>query len=317
MNSVLKIPKDREFDVVGFGTNAVDHLVTVPFYPEFDSKVRLVSHRRYAGGEIASTLSGLTRLGLRTSYVGRFGSDTEGRFGIDSLTEEGVDIGHAEIIEGASTQIAFILIDASSGERTVIWDRDPKLAYSAAEVPRGLVSRSSLLHCTPHDVSACIRLATEAGENGTVVSMDIDNVFEGIEELLPKVDILIASSDLPEKLTGRNSHEAALTDMRSMYGSAVVGITLGVEGCLLLSDDGFERVAGYPVPGGCKDTTGAGDAFRAGLLFGLLREHSLSDAARIANAVASLKCREVGARTALPRLEEVERLTGLTLSRQD
>lgn len=315
MKSLLGIPKDREFGVVGFGTNAVDYLISVPSYPKFDSKVKLTSHQRAAGGEIASTLAGLSRLGIRTSYIGRFGSDSEGRFGVQSLIDEGVDVGHAEIIEGASTQIAFIIIDEDSGERTVIWDRDNQLSYSSDEAPKEIVSSSAILHCTPHDVGACIQMAIEAEKHGTIVSMDIDNLFEGVESLLPRVDVLIASKDFPERLTGTTNLENALSEMRATYGCSIVGVTIGDEGSLLLSDEGFVRVAGYSVPGGCKDTTGAGDAFRAGLLFGLLREHTLHESAMIANAVASLKCREIGARTALPTLEEVERLTGMTLNR--
>jgi len=315
MNSLLKINRERELGVVGFGTNAVDYLITVPAYPEFDSKVRLSAYQRLAGGEVASTMTGLSRLDIKTAYIGRFGADSEGSYGIESLEKEGVDVSQAEVVEGASTQIAFILIDQTSGERTVVWDRDPKLSYSADDVPRGLVMRSSILHCTPHDVSACMELADEAKRSGTVVSMDIDNVFEGIENLLPMVDVLIASRDLPEKLTGKSKNEEAIEALRKTYGCEIVGITLGDEGCLILSEQGFCREEGYPVPGGCQDTTGAGDAFRAGFLYGILRDFSLAESAKIANAVAALKCRSVGARTALPSRSEVEKLTGLDLSR--
>ena len=315
MKSNLTLDTSREFGVIGFGTNAVDFLITVPFYPEFDSKVRLNSYERAAGGEVASTLTGLQRLGIKTSYIGRFGSDTEGEYGLATLEEEGVDVSHAEIVDGAKTQIAFILIDAVSGERTVVWDRDQRLSYSAADVPDNFVSKATIFHCTPHDVSACIQLAAEARKHGTMVSMDIDNLFDGIEGLLPNVDILIASKDLPEKLTGIENDENSLQAIRDRYGCGIVGITLGEEGCLLLSDGGFLRVKGYSVPGGCRDTTGAGDAFRAGLLFGLLRNHSLEESAKIANAVASLKCRKLGARTALPTIQEVENLTGIKLNK--
>jgi len=314
MKSNLTLDTSRDFGVVGFGTNAVDFLITVPFYPEFDSKVRLNSYERAAGGEVASTLTGLQRLGIKTAYIGRFGSDAEGKYGLASLEEEGVDVRNAQIVDDAKTQIAFILIDAQSGERTVIWDRDQKLAYSATEVPTNLVSKASIFHCTPHDVAACMELAAEAKMHGTKVSIDIDNLFDGVERFLPNVDILIASRDLPEKLTGINDEEDSLRAIRDRYGCAIVGITLGAEGCLLISDDGLLRVDGYPVPGVCRDTTGAGDAFRAGLLFGLLRDRSLEDSAKIANAVASLKCRELGARTALPTIAEVETLTGLKLN---
>ena len=99
-------PREREFDAVGFGLNAVDHLVVVPAYPEFDTKIRLLEHERAAGGQTATTLTGLQRLGRRTAYAGRFGSDDAGRFGLESLRAEGVNVERAEVVEGARNQIA-------------------------------------------------------------------------------------------------------------------------------------------------------------------------------------------------------------------
>jgi sugar/nucleoside kinase (ribokinase family) len=169
MNFPFDIPSGREFDVAGFGTNAVDFLIRVPRYPEFDSKVELEDYSQLAGGEIASAMVGLRRLGLRTCYAGRFGTDAAGDFGLQTLRDEGVDVSLAEQIDGATTQIAFIIIDAATGERTVIWKRDAKLSYSAEEAPIGIVRRASVLHCTPHDAQACIRLAEEAKRAGTIV----------------------------------------------------------------------------------------------------------------------------------------------------
>src|SRR5688500_18065393 len=127
MRFPLNIPAEATFDVLGFGTNAVDFLISVPEYPNFGSKVELTSYVRKAGGEIATTMVGLQRLGMRTSYAGRFGDDDAGRFGIRTLEEEGVDLEFSEAIAGAETQIAFIVIDDETGERTVIWKRDEKL----------------------------------------------------------------------------------------------------------------------------------------------------------------------------------------------
>src|SRR5215216_4244163 len=106
-----------EFDVIGFGTNAVDFLISVPEYPVFNSKIELTDYIQAAGGEVASAMVGLQRLGCKTSYIGRFGSDEAGRFGMESLKQEGVDLTRAEIVEGVRTQIAFIVIDERNGER--------------------------------------------------------------------------------------------------------------------------------------------------------------------------------------------------------
>jgi len=302
------LPSDRKFDVLGFGTNAVDFLIRVPSYPEFDSKIELSDYVQAAGGEIASTMVGLQRLGLRTAYAGRFGKEPTGDFGIASLAGEGVDVRFAEQIEGAVTQIAFILIDERNGERTVIWKRDKKLWYSEGEAPVEAVPLAKVLHLTPHDTRACVRLAKEARRTGTIVSIDIDNLFKGIEELLPLVDIMITSAEFPEKLTGVAGPREGLERIAELYGCPVTGLTLGEKGSLLLCGDRFIETRGYSVPNGCKDTTGAGDAFRAGLLFGLIEGRSVEESAESANAVAALKCRAVGARTSLPTETEVQEL---------
>lgn len=305
MQFPFTIADKREFDVIGFGTNAVDFLIQVPHYPAFNSKVELSQYIQAAGGEVATTMVGLRRLGCKTSYIGRFGDDEAGRFGMQTLRDEGVDLSHAEMMKGSDTQIAFIVIDERNGERTVIWKRDRKLAYSDREAPLDAIERTKILHFTPHDSAACTILARAARQKGVIVSTDIDNVFDGIEDLLPHVDILIASEDFPQKYLGISEQKEALEKLRTRFGCAVVGVTRGELGSLLLCSGTFVETPAYPVPGGCKDTTGAGDAFRVGLLYGLLKGRSIEESARLANAVASLKCRAVGARTALPSENEL------------
>jgi sugar/nucleoside kinase (ribokinase family) len=301
----LNIPEKREFDVLGFGTNAVDFLITVPKYPDFASKIELEDYVRAPGGEVATTMAGLQRLGLRTSYAGRFGDDDAGRFGWKTLEEEGIALELSEIVTGAETQIAFIIIDEETGERTVIWKRDGKLAVGTDEVPVAAVETCRLVHMTPHDTEACIRLASYGQALGVPVSLDIDNVFDGIERLLPLVDILIAGSEFPQKYLGVDDSKQALEILASKYPRTLLGVTLGARGSILSYDGQFIETNGFAVPGGCKDTTGAGDAFRVGLLFGLLNNVPLEKTAEMANAVAALKCRKLGARTALPTLEEL------------
>jgi sulfofructose kinase len=313
----FKLRNGREFDAVGFGLNAVDHLVVVPEYPAFDTKTRLVEHVQSAGGQTASAMVSLKRLGLRTAYAGRFGSDAEGGFGLRTLQDEGVDVELVEIIEGARTQIAFIVIDARTGERTIMWDRDERLAYDALEAPTGLAARGRVLHLDAHDPPACARMAQAAREGGTIVSADIDNIYDGLPELLPLIDILISSKEFPRRLTGISDMRESLREIKARYGCALVGATLGERGAILYHEGTFMESTAYAVPGGCKDTTGAGDAFHAGFLYGLLNGEEIEASLRFANATAALKCRNLGARAALPtetELSEFVRQNPATLS---
>src|SRR5919107_1421025 len=170
MHFPLTAPADRQFDAVGFGLNAVDHLIVVPEYPAFDTKMRLLDHKQSAGGQTASAMVALRRLGLKTAYAGRFGSDPEGHFGYQTLSDEGVNVEFAEVIEGARNQIAFITIDVRSGERTIVWDRDDRLAYKREEAPVEFGPLGRVLHLDAHDPPACERVATAAKSSGPIVS---------------------------------------------------------------------------------------------------------------------------------------------------
>jgi sugar/nucleoside kinase (ribokinase family) len=178
MRFPLTLSVDKPFDAVGFGLNAVDHLIVVPEYPAFDTKMRLLDHKQSAGGQTASAMVALRRLGLKTAYAGRFGSDSEGLFGFQTLKDDDVNVDFAEIVKGARNQIAFITIDARSGERTIVWDRDDKLAYSPDEAPAEFGALGKVLHLDGHDPPACARVARAARETGTIISADIDNVYE-------------------------------------------------------------------------------------------------------------------------------------------
>jgi sugar/nucleoside kinase (ribokinase family) len=305
MRLPFSVPKKKDFDVVGFGLNAVDHLIVVPEYPAFDTKTRFTEYERSAGGQTASAMVALQRLGLRTAYAGRFGSDDDGRFGLLSLEYEGVNLDHAETIEGADNQVAFIMIDSRSGERTIIWDRDERLSYRPDEVPMELATRGRVLHLDAHDPPACAVMARAARAAGAIITADIDNVYEGLPDLLPLVDVLITSSAFPHRLIGISDERAALVELKGQYGCAIVGATLGTRGAVIYVDGQFIESPAFEVPGGCRDTTGAGDAFHAGFIYGMLRGEELEDCLMLGNAVAALKCRSLGARAALPTLDEL------------
>jgi len=303
----FQIRAERDFDAVGFGLNAVDHLIVVPEYPQFDTKIRFTEHQQSAGGQTATAMVALQRLGLKTAYAGRFGSDDAGVFGRQSLAKEGVNLEFAETTEDATNQLAFIIIDARSGERTIIWDRDEQLSYRANEVPIDLASRGRVLHLDAHDPPACAAMARVARDASVIITADIDNVYEGVEDLLPLIDVLITSSEFPHRLTGIADLRTSLLEMKSRYGCPIVGATLGARGALVYCDGKFIESSAFAVPGGCRDTTGAGDAFHAGFIYAMILGEDLEGCMMTANAVAALKCRELGGRAALPDQKELHK----------
>ena len=306
MRFPLKAPVDKEFDAVGFGLNAVDHLIVVPQYPAFDTKIRFLEHAQSAGGQTATAMVALRRLGLKTAYAGRFGSDQEGVFGLKTLQDDDVNVDFAEVVEGARTQIAFITVDARNGERTIVWDRDERLGYKPDEAPLEFAPLGRVLHLDAHDPPACVQLAQAARAAGTIVSADIDNVYPGLPELLPLIDILIGSKEFPQRVTGVVDERAALVELKNRYGCAVVGMTIGAAGAVVYHEGRFIESQGFDAPNGCRDTTGAGDAFHGAFLYGFLTGEDIETSLKLGNAVAAIKCSALGARTALPTRSQLE-----------
>lgn len=306
MRFPFTLSSGKEFDAAGFGVNAVDHLLVVPEYPNSDSKTRLVRHQQGAGGQTASAIVALQRLGMRTTYAGRFGTDAEGRFGLESLKDEGIDVEFAEAIEGARTQVGYIIIEAKRGERTVIWNRDERLAYTTEDAPVEFAGRARVIHLDSHDPLACALMAREARAAGTIVSADIDNVYEGLPDLLPLIDVLVSSKEFPRLLTGIDDAHAALVEIKARYGCAIVGLTKGGRGATIFCGGEFLETPAFQVPGGCVDTTGAGDAFHGGFLYAMLQGEEIEASMKIGCAVAALGCRVLGARTGLPTRAELD-----------
>ncbi|HYP26613.1 MAG TPA: PfkB family carbohydrate kinase [Blastocatellia bacterium] len=302
----IGIPENRPYDAVALGLNAVDHLIVVPHYPDFNSKIPFHLHRLAPGGQSATAMVCLARLGLRTRYVGKVGSDDLGRLQIESLKSEHVECSGVRVVDGADTQTAFIIIDQTSGERTILWNRDARLTIEESEVDAQVVTSGRVLHLDGHDVEASIAAARYAREAGTPTVLDIDNIYPGTERLLPLIDFLISSSTFPERMTGEPDLKKALEKLARKTGSPFAAATLGAEGVTAYFKGHHLHSPGFPIE--CKDTTGAGDAFHGGFIYGLLSGYSVEKTLRFANAVAGLKCRALGARTGLPYLEEVHSL---------
>jgi sulfofructose kinase len=304
MRFSITLPQRREFDVVGFGLNAVDHLVTVPRYPSFNTKTRLIEHHQLAGGQVSSAMVGARRLGLRASYLGKVGDDYEGRLLIGSLLSEGVECAGVMVAAGARTQSAVIIIEQFSGERTILWHHDDGTRLTPGELRREQITRARVLHLDGYDTQAAIQAAQWAREAGMAVTIDLDTAYQGIGELLPLVDFLIMSQGLAAELSGVMDERAALQQLHERFGCYLVAMTQGARGALAFVEGEFVASPAFRPPV-CRDTTGAGDAFRAGFIYGLAQGLSVEETMRTANAVAALKCRELGARAGLPAAEEL------------
>ena len=307
----LTIPKpgSHRFDVAGFGLNSIDLLAVVAEYPASNSKQRLQRFMHMAGGQIGTALTACARLGLTTTYVGSFGSDPLGVMSRESLHEAGVDLSGSRTVEGATNQFAIILVDARSGERTVLWDRHPALTFELQDIPRDAVTSGRMLIVDCHETAGATVAARHARDVGVPTVIDVEKVRPGIGELLQQIDVLIAAEDFPSELTGYEDLGRALEAMAAEYPSArLVCATLGDKGSLARCNGREVRTPAFQVD--CVDSTGAGDAFRGGFIAGclLLPDSDVEDILAYANAVAALNCRALGARGGLPTAGEVDHL---------
>lgn len=164
-----------------------------------------------------------------------------------------------------------------------------------------------VLHLDAHDPPACLRLAQAARKAGAIISADIDNVYDGLLDLLPLIDILIGSKEFPHRVTGISGQRASVIELKARYGCAIVGMTMGTAGAIVYCNGEFIESPAFEAPGGCKDTTGAGDAFHGGFLYGLLRGDDIETSLRFGNAVAAMKCSALGARSALPTEAQLQK----------
>ncbi len=294
-----------QVDVVGVGLNATDTIICLPHFPVLDSKVELLSHEVLPGGQVASAMVACQRWGLRTRYIGKVGDDDAGRLQAACFAREGVEA-HLLVVPGAPSQIAYILVDEPSGERTIIWKRDSALTIQPAEIKREWITDARALHVDGHDTAAATQAARFARETGIPVTADIDNLYPGVEALLENVDYLMASREFPGRLTGEPDLRRSLPAIRRKYGCAVAGATLGRGGALAWDGQEFVYCPGYRVR--VVDTTGAGDIFHGAFVYALLQAWPLERILEFSCAAAALNSTALGARGGIGTVAEIEAL---------
>jgi sulfofructose kinase len=296
----------REFDVVGVGLNATDTLLLVPHFPAYAGKAPFEEEMLAPGGQVASAMVACARLGLRAKYIGAVGDDERGRIQMESLSGTGVNLDHVQVRHGCPNQSAYIIIDRATGERTVLWRRDPCLRIDPEEIAPEQITCARLLHIDGHDTAAVAHAAAIARRNGIPVTVDVDTIYHGFDKVLPNVDYLVASSEFPANWTGIGDPFQALETLQKQYGMKVAAMTLGAHGALARQDGHFYYSPAFVV--NCVDTTGAGDVFHGAFCYAVLQGLPMDQALEFSNAMAALNCTALGARGGIRGLEEIRAL---------
>ena len=296
--------KSSKVDLVGVGLNATDTVIPLSKYPVRGSKVEYPTATVLPGGQVASTVVACQNWGLRTRYVGKLGDDSAATLHREAFARAGVETQLITVPGGASPQ-SLILVDGG-GERTVLCRRDERLILQPGDLNREWIVNARALHVDGHDTAAATLAASWARAAGVPVIADLDEIYPGVEELLVNIDYLIVSRDLPCRLMDEADLETALQQMQRRYGCRIAAATLGQEGVLAWDGEQFQHVSAYQVP--VVDTTGAGDIFHAGFIYGLLQGWPLDRQLDFACAAAALNCMAVGARGGIESVEAIEKL---------
>lgn len=304
-----------DFDVVGVGLNATDTVLIVPRLPPYGGKARFTREFYSVGGQVATAMVTCARLGLRAKYIGTVGDDERGRMQIDSLRASGIDIQHVQQRVNCPNQSAYIVVDESTGERTIFWNRPDCLAISPAQITPDQITRARLLHIDGHDTPAVEHAARIARAANIPVTVDVDTIYAGFDRVLPLVDYLIASTEFPARWTGIEDPFAALTAIQRESGVRVAAMTLGAHGALAYTEGRFHYSPAFVV--NCIDTTGAGDVFHGAFCYAVLQQMPIADALEFSNAMAALNCTAPGARGHIADGDETRRFMQSGVARRE
>lgn len=294
------------FDVLGIGLNATDTVVLVDHFPPYAGKVSFTREMMSPGGQIATAMVACARLGLRAKYIGTIGGDERGRIQRASLEGTGVDTSALVERAGCPNQSAYIIVDQSTGERTVLWQRPDCLRLQPEEISTGDILDSRWLHIDGYDADAAQHAASVARAAGIPVSLDVDTVYPNFERVLRNVSHLVASSNWTREWTGCEDPLKALPLLQREFQFEVTAMTLGHYGALAYAAGEWFYSPAFEVA--CLDTTGAGDVFHGGFCCALLSGMNLADALEFANATAALNCTAFGARGLMATKAEVAAL---------
>ncbi len=303
---------EKNFDVIGVENLIMDLALQINRLPATDGMSWLKDYCWQSGGNAASAIVALARLGARCGMIGTTGSDPFGRFCREDLERHGVDVSHVRMQEG-ETAFCICLAEEETQGRSFLGKMGTVQSAGGEEVDESYIARSRAIHLSSIPSGAAQSAVACAKRNGVLISLDAGGVFPGALELAKQADILIMSETFYHALFSDNHYEENCRSFLS-EGPGVVIVTLGKRGCAGADGEGSFTLpafdCGYPIV----DTTGAGDVFHGAFLYARLERfgkppcrYTLKDCARFASAVSCINCTTLGGRTGIPDLYMVDR----------
>jgi sugar/nucleoside kinase (ribokinase family) len=303
---------DRDLpEVVVVGAAAVDTVALFEEMPKQDSITFADSCTAYPGGAGANVASGLALLGRKTAFLGKLGDDDGGKLLMSAFLQSGVDTRGVRVVAGQRSSSCFIPVD-SHGNRVIYALGGVALLETADEIEISLLAGVKALYIAeafPEIALEVIRCSAPAQPKmfyspGGVMIWAEKRLLNQVFEL---TDVLFVSRSEAETLCGVNDPEESIKRVADL-GPKMVIETVGAEGTLLLENGRLVKIPALPLPK-IVDTTGAGDAFAAGVVTGYLEGMDWEESVRLGSAVAAIKIGYLGARSGLPDRETVRKLS--------
>jgi ribokinase len=299
-----------EFDAVGFGALNVDRLFKVDRIAAVEEESSVIDYSEACGGSAANTIVGLARLGRKVGFLGKVASDSDGKMLRQNFKNERVDTKGITIAKEGRSGKVMGFVDRD-GQRALYVDPGVNDNVEPKNVSLAYAANTKLLHVSSFVGEESFQTQKWLVERiGDMVKLSFDpgaiyarRGMKGLRSIIRRTTIMLPNAGELALITGKNDYgEGARLLVNE--GVKIVAIKLGSKGCYVT--DGKESHLVEPFKVKAIDTTGAGDAFDAGFLYGLLKEMAIDDAARIGNYVASKCITAMGARTGLPTLEELK-----------
>ncbi len=297
------------FDAVGFGALNVDKLFRVNRIAEAEQESFITGYEEACGGSAANTMVGLARLGCRVGFVGKVGGDKEGKMLVQDFRREGVDTNGIVKAEHGRSGTVMGFVD-EKGERALYIGPSVNGTIESKDISATYALQARFLHLTsfvgPKSFEAQKKLL-QALPREVKVSLDPGALYAGmglnkLESLVERSCVLMPNAGELELLTGKADYQAGAKVLLKK-GVNIVAVKLASKGCYVTDGTESHQIEAFKVK--VVDTTGAGDAFDAGFLYGLIKGKSLYECGRIGNFVASRCVMKIGARAGLPRLKDL------------
>lgn len=302
----------------------IDVLLPIETYPQPGGEAVARHALTSLGGSAANTAVVLARLGCQVSLIGRVGKDVWGEIVLEALAGLGVDLAGIQRDQQAATGMMFTLV-TPDGERTMFGHRGANTRTDPALITEKSFHGNDWLHLSGYALlespqkEAARRAVVFANRMRLPISLDTAylpalTMPQELKPLLNQLALCILGREEAEALTGTEKPKRA-AQLLIESGIRALGLKLGAQGCLVADSQSVWEIP--PFPARAVDTTGAGDAFSAGLIYGLLNGLSLPAAGVIANGLGSLAVQTLGAGDALPGREEVRKLLMENLATAD